>query len=210
MPAKLSQNHEITLSFSADEIAQIEAFATLHGVSVGQWMHGAVLSQAQITPKARPATGFGAGWLSESSAASGEARTDDLFALDAPESLQNPRKSVDSPPPNPETQTPISNSNRGTAGIASTLARGSGPVWEIRQALARERVHGLGWTREQLAFVLKMSVVGVRKMEHLGKTPNKSLEARRNLLALAQTLQSPTPDIAAFIERETIQLAALH
>jgi hypothetical protein len=79
-------------------------------------------------------------------------------------------------------------------------------VWEIRQALGRERVHGLGWTREQLAFVLKLSVVGVRKMEHLGTTPIKSLESRTALLVLAKTLENPSPEISSYIDREAAAL----
>ena len=75
-------------------------------------------------------------------------------------------------------------------------------MWDIRQALGRERVHGLGWTREQLAFVLKLSVVGVRKMEHLGTSPIKSLEARNKLLELAKLLGNPGAEICAYIEAE--------
>ena len=75
-------------------------------------------------------------------------------------------------------------------------------MWEIRQALGRERVHGLGWTREQMAFVLKLSVVGVRKMEHLGTSPIKSLEARKKLLELAKLLKEPGAEICAYIETE--------
>ena len=82
-------------------------------------------------------------------------------------------------------------------------------MWEIRQALGRERMHGLGWTREQLAFVLKLSVVGVRKMEHLGTTPIKSLEARKALLGLAKTLENPSIEICTYIEREEAALAKL-
>ena len=79
-------------------------------------------------------------------------------------------------------------------------------MWEIRRALGRERVHGLVWTREQLAFMLKLSVVGVRKMEHLGTTPVKSMESRKALLGLAKTLENPTPEIATYIEAEEVAL----
>lgn len=67
---------------------------------------------------------------------------------------------------------------------------------------ARIGLHGLGWTWEHLAFVLKLSVVGVRKMEHEGTTPIKSLEARKKLLELTKALEKPTPEICAYIERE--------
>jgi hypothetical protein len=67
-------------------------------------------------------------------------------------------------------------------------------------------VHGLGWTREHLAFVLGLSVVGVRKMEHMGTTPVKSMEARKKLIELARLLKNPSEEIAAYIEKEEVAL----
>lgn len=214
MTVKSPRNLEITLTFSADELAQIEAFSALHGVSTDEFIRDAARSAAQIKGETPSKVSSVASWMTET--ASSEELVRDLFAPEvsppAKPQITNQKSAVtlsssalSSSDSNPQT-TPKS---RSMAGVASTLARGSGPVWEIRQALGQERVHGLGWTREQLAFVLKMSVVGVRKMEHLGKTPNKSLEARRSLLTLAQTLQHPTPAITVFVAGETAALASL-
>lgn len=197
--------HEITLSFSAGELAQIEAFSALHGVSALDFIRGAALSAAQIAPKAQQQPDGDTSWLTET--ASPSVPEVDLWALET-----SPAKTAETSPRAITTLRATTNDqnlsqNRGTVGVASTLAKGSGPVREIRQALGNERVHGLGWTREQLAFVLKMSVVGVRKMEHLGKTPNRNLESRRSLLALAQTLRHPSDAIVSFIASETAALA---
>jgi hypothetical protein len=54
----------------------------------------------------------------------------------------------------------------------------------------------------QSAFVLKLSGVGVRKMEHLGTSPIKSLDARRKLLELAKLLREPDAEICAYIGAE--------
>lgn len=196
-------NPAITLTFTAQELSQLEAFATLHGLTLTEFVHRAALDAAHIAPCApsqKIAPDDSALWMSESffgapdEGAPDEEAAPDLFApVDAVEAPQN---GEETPPTIP---TPL---KRGVVGEPSQLARGKGPVWEIRRALGQERVHGLGWTREQLAFVLKLSVVGVRKMEHNGTTPIKSLEARKNLLNLAQTLQAPTPEIAAYVEAE--------
>jgi hypothetical protein len=190
MPANPIPDTEISLSFTSSELSQLEAFASLHGVSLQAFVKSAALDTAQITSakgsakKSVPDTG--GLWRSETFADTPEPdeKTVDVFAT-ANE---------------PETATPVA--KRGVTGEQSKFARGQGPVWEIRQALGRERVHGLGWTREQLAFVLKLSVVGVRKMEHLGTSPIKSLEARKKLLELAKLLREPGAEIAAHIERE--------
>lgn len=217
MTVKTSLHHEITLTFSSDELAQIEAFATLHGVSAAEFIHRAALTEAKITRKASPKTSSGASWINETAAP--DALSAELFVLETtpettPETASvKPNQTTPIPLAKPtasQTEVPVLLKSKSTAGVASSLARGSGPVWEIRQALGRERIHGLGWTREQLAFVLKMSVVGVRKMEHLGKTPSKSPEARRALLTLAQTLEHPTAEISTFIESEKAQLAVLN
>jgi hypothetical protein len=50
--------------------------------------------------------------------------------------------------------------------------------------------------------VLKLSSVGVRKMEHQGTSPVKSLVARKALLELAKALENPSPEILGYIERE--------
>ncbi len=201
MPVKIREPQEIAVTFSGHELAQIEAFATLHGESIAAFVRNAALMQAQVTPKIAAPSKADASWMEESFAGNPAPGflAEELFA---PQSLQPAGKQASSSAPILDA-TAVSNRNRGTAGVASTLARGSGLVWEIRQSLARERVHGLGWTREQLAFVLKMSVVGVRKMEHLGKTPSKNPESRRALLTLAQTLESPSLAIAAWIASET-------
>jgi hypothetical protein len=75
-------------------------------------------------------------------------------------------------------------------------------IYRIKPGAGRDRVHGLGWTREKMAFVLKLSVVGVRKMEHLGTSPIKSLEARKKLPELAKLLREPGAEICAYIETE--------
>ena len=98
--------------------------------------------------------------------------------------------------------TPVPLAKRCVTGEPSKFARGEGPVRDIRHALEGERGHGLGWTREQMAFVLKLSVVGVRKMEHLGTSPIKSLEARRKLLERTKLLEQPGAEIFAYIELE--------
>jgi hypothetical protein len=49
-------------------------------------------------------------------------------------------------------------------------------------------------------------VVGVRKMEHRGTSPLKSLESRKALLNLAKTLENPSPEIAAYIAAEVAAL----
>ena len=158
-------------------------------------MQNAALELAHITTAKKSskssANDTGALWLTNGFADAPEVKAPDLFA---PVDAQEGPKSVESAP----TQTP----KRGVVGEQSTLARGHGLVWDIRRALGRQRVHGLGWTREQLAFVLKLSVVGVRKMEHLGTSPIKSLEARRKLLELSKLLEQPGAEICAYIERE--------
>ena len=197
MAIQPSPNPEVTLSFSAPELAQLEAFAALHGQSVADFVRGAALDAAHIASPSR-ASELDTTWMSESAppAPTGAAR--DLFALDKREKARDEAAAL---PPNS-----AGVRKRGVAGEPSQLARGSGLVWEIRRALGQERVHGLGWTREHLAFVLKLSVVGVRKMERLGTTPIKSLEARRALLKLARTLEKPTPEIAAYIAAESAEL----
>jgi hypothetical protein len=44
--------------------------------------------------------------------------------------------------------------------------------------------------------------MGVRKMEHLGATPIKNLEARKKLLELSKLLTEPSEAIGDYIERE--------
>jgi hypothetical protein len=192
---------EISLSFTANELSQLEAFASLHGVPIPAFVKGAALDAAHITSakgsakKSAPDTG--GLWMSEAFADAPEPdeKTDDPLApargANAPEAVK---------------EAPVA--KRGVTGEPSKFARGQGPVWDIRQALGRERVHGLGWTREQMAFVLKLSVVGVRKMEHLGTAPVKSMEARRKLLDLARLLNEPGEEICAYIEREESALRA--
>ncbi len=196
-PKNPSPQIAIALTFTAPELSQLEAFATLHGTTVAAFVQKAALKAAHIAPNKKSPEGranaLGALWLtddfSDATEAKEEAKTPDPFAPgDA-----RPEKVAVAPAPT---------AKRGVVGEQSALAKGHGLVWEIRRALGRERVHGLGWTREQLAFVLKLSVVGVRKMEHLGITPVKSLESRRALLGLAKTLENPTPEIVAYIERE--------
>ena len=192
MPANLTTNAEITLSFSLGEISQLEAFASLHGVSLSAFVKSAALDAAHIatSPAKKSAPDPSALWMSKEFADTAESKenTSDLFA---------PIDAIDEPD---AATAPVA--KRGVTGEQSKFARGMGPVWEIRQALGRERVHGLGWTREQMAFVLKLSVVGVRKMEHLGTSPIKSLEARKKLLELAKLLNEPGAEICAYIEAE--------
>lgn len=200
-----TQITEITLAFSAPELSQLEAIAALHGESVTAFIHNAALEAAHIAPAQRSAkisaNDTSALWLNEAFANIPEPRdeeTPDLFAsVSAPE---GPEAVVASP----VAATPAP--KRGVAGEQSALAKGHGLVWEIRRALGRERVYGLGWTREQLAFVLKLSVVGVRKMEHEGTSPVKSLESRKALLGLAKTLETPGEETLAYIEREETAL----
>lgn len=213
MPSPPPRNREITLTFSTSDLAQLEAFATLHGVSVAAFIQQAALEAAHIATSATVAediaTENGASWMSDilpptssSSAASEIFGRDEVWkegkaervapALTIPAPVSAP---ISAPVASPSTK-------RGVVGEPSQLAKGQGPVWEIRRALGRERVHGLGWTREHLAFVLKLSVVGVRKMERMGTSPVKSLEARAALLKLAQTLEEPTSAIKAYIEAE--------
>ncbi|PQV63502.1 hypothetical protein B1R32_11163 [Abditibacterium utsteinense] len=218
MPVKSPSNLEISVTFSASELAQLEAFSALHGVSIAEFVHRAALLAAQITQKPQSQTSDNS-WMTETLA---QSSVEEMFAIEAsPEKVKKASNSTAASPLktqaifstqnelSSEARGEISTKNRGTTGVASTLARGSGPVWNIRQALGKERVYGLGWTREQLAFVLKMSVVGVRKMEHVGKAPSKSLEARRSLLTLARALEKPTVEIAAFIASEASHLAEL-
>lgn len=192
-----TQNTEITLTFTAPELAQLEAFAALHGEPVAAFVHRAALEAAHIAHTKKSAENrvddTGALWLTEGLADAPEAEGPDLFA--PVDDSQEPEVV--------ETEPTL---KRGVAGEPSPLAKGHGPVWEVRRALGAERVHGLGWTREQLAFVLKLSVVGVRKMEHLGTSPVKSLESRKTLLGLAKTLEKPTPEICAYIEWEEAAL----
>lgn len=198
-----TQNTELTLtlSFGAPELSQLEAFAALHGVSVAAFIQSAALEAAHIAPttknaksKVNDTSGL---WLTDGfGEAPEEKETPDLFApIDA---IKEPEIVAVTPS--------ASMPKRSVAGEPSALAKGHGLVWEIRQALGRERVHGLGWTREQLAFVLKLSVVGVRKMEHLGTAPVKSLESRRALLGLAKTLENPSIEICSYIGKEAAAL----
>lgn len=194
MPILPLQNSEITLTFTAAELLQLEAIAALHGVSVSAFVQSAALEAAHITPINKDAPAGDALWMNESSAEnSAKEVMPDLFA-----------------PAEVREELPIAQASpsvkRGVPGEPSRLAKGYGPVWEIRRALGEQRVHGLGWTREHLAFVLKLSVVGIRKMEHLGTAPVKSVEARRSLLDLAKLLENPSPEIAAYIETETALL----
>jgi ribosome-binding protein aMBF1 (putative translation factor) len=57
-----------------------------------------------------------------------------------------------------------------------------------------------GWRREHLAFVLKLSVVGVRKLEHVGMAPVKSNVAREKLLELAKAIKEPNEVVKRLIE----------
>ena len=57
-----------------------------------------------------------------------------------------------------------------------------------------------------LAFVLKLSVVGVRKMDYLGTSPMKSLKSRKSLLNLAKMLEKPGVEICVYIEAEEAAL----
>jgi hypothetical protein len=194
MPANSILDTEVTLSFTASEISQLEAFASLHGVSLFAFVRGVALDAAQVTstPAKKDRTPEpGALWMTE------------VFVDTAEPQELKPVDAIDEPETNEEpgnVAPPVV--KRGVTGEPSKFARGTGPVWDIRQALGRERVHGLGWTREQMAFVLKLSVVGVRKMEHLGTSPIKSLEARRKLLELSKLLEHPTPEICAYIKAE--------
>ncbi len=176
------------MSFSPKDLSQLEAFATLHGTTLASFIQRAALEAARITPST----------VSTKNAQSNES---DLAASWLNEPLSNAPEE-EAPTPDRSEEAAPTPTKRRVAGEPSRLARGEGPVWEIRRALGAERVHGLGWTREHLAFVLRLSVVGVRKMEHLGTTPVKSMEARKKLLGLARLIKEPTPEIAAYIERE--------
>jgi hypothetical protein len=207
MPANPTTNTEITLSFSPNELSQLEAFAALHGVSLSAFVKSAALDAAQITTgpakKGRtPSTD--ALWMSEPFVGTIQPQglkpddegLDRFAPIDTSDGAQEPETVEEAS----SVAAPVA--KRGVAGEPSKFARGTGPVWDIRQALGCERVHGLGWTREQMAFVLKLSVVGVRKMEHLGTSPVKSLEARMKLLELSKLLENPSGTIAAYIEKE--------
>jgi len=200
MLVKPNQNTEVTVTFSAKELEQLEAVASLHDLYVNEFIHRAALEAAHITsaPKSRkePETS----WLTD-------AFSPEPVDAPTPAKAAKPAKQVYSskPEPQPAEETEKEESGpakRGVVGEQSSLAKGSGPVWDIRQALGQERLHGLGWTREHLAYVLKLSVVGVRKLEHEGKSPVKSLVARQQLLGLAKALKEPTPAILEFIEQE--------
>jgi hypothetical protein len=198
-PISIAQSPTLTLTFSPNELTQLKAFAALHGESVEAFVQRAALEAAQITSDERSAPqsarSADALWLTESFADIPEPeKTLDLFAPVADQPEPQAAEAVSS-----ETALPA---KRGVVGEQSKLAKGKGLVWEIRRALGQERLHGLGWTREHLAFVLKLSVVGVRKMEHEGTTPMKSLHARQTLLDLAKALDKPTPEILDYIERE--------
>ena len=198
MPTQLIQNQDITLSFSVAELSQLEAFATLHGLSVTAFIHRAALDAAHISAskKKTESKSGGDSWMN-----------DDLLEIPTEEEVSAPpvQRLV---PDEPEAdETPAA--KRGVAGEPSKLAKGQGLVWEIRRALSQERIHGLGWTREQLAFVLKLSVVGIRKMEHDGTRPVKSIEARKGLLNLTKTLENPSAEIASYIEEEEAALTKL-
>ena len=198
MPAPSTQTSNITLTFNPSELSQLEAFATLHGTTVAAFIQKAALEAAHITSTKKSSktkiSDPSALWLTDGFEAAPEQENEhDLFTTVG--AVEQPEATKIAPKP-----------KRGVAGEPSQLARGHGLVWEIRQALGRERVHGLGWTREQLAFVLKLSVVGVRKMEHQGTTPIKSLESRKALLGLAKTLENPSPEINSYIEREEATL----
>jgi len=194
MPILSPQNPEITLTFTASELLQLEAIEALQGVSVRDFVQRAALEAAHITTSPQNLSSGDPLWMGET--LSENPKTEAVLDLFAPIEREAEPQAVQS-------AVQPRAAKRGVAGEPSSLAKGQGPVWEIRRALGRERVHGLGWTREHLAFVLKLSVVGVRKMEHLGTAPVKSVEARRNLLELARLLKNPTPEIAAYIEAET-------
>jgi hypothetical protein len=192
MPAIPIPDTEISLSFTAGELSQLEAFASLHGVSLSAFAKSAAVDAAQITGGKKGAVKVNdpsALWLTDSFESVPEET--DLFATNAAPDEEAPSATA-----------PVAVAKRGVTGEPSKFARGTGPVWDIRQALGRERVHGLGWTREQMAFVLKLSVVGVRKMEHLGTAPIKSMEARKKLLELSKLLNEPGRGIEDYIERE--------
>ena len=198
----------LTLTFSPSEMSQLEAFATLHGETLAAFVRRVTLAAAHIKSAQAPAETSGASWMDEPGQLTASAFTSAPRAEDALFSTSN-RVTAEATN-RAEADGEVNDSapvKRGVIGERSQLAKGKGAVWEIRCALGNERVHGLGWTREQLAFVLKLSVVGVRKMEHQGTSPVKSLEARRNLLQLAQTLEHPTPFIAAFIAAEVEALS---
>ncbi len=204
-PNKSSAEISVTVTFTPTELAQLEAFAALHGEAVAAFIGRAALEATNITSASkiarRSANDTGALWLSESLADATKVEVStDLFAPVAADTVAADAREE------PETAALVPEVKRGVLGEQSRLAKGHGIVWEIRQALGRERVHGLGWTREQLAFVLKLSIVGVRKMEHLGTSPLKSLESRKALLNLAKTLENPGAEIVAYIEREEAAL----
>ncbi|HEX9996024.1 MAG TPA: hypothetical protein VGB45_02690 [Abditibacterium sp.] len=202
-PSLSPPNPTVTVTFTPSEVAQLEAFASLHGVSLVAFVQRAALDAAHIKQPKREAQDANALWLSDELTSVAEPAKADPFEVLADSDAEESKTSNDTS----SASTPLT--KRGVTGEPSKFARGQGPVWDIRQALGHERVHGLGWTREQLAFVLKLSVVGVRKMEHLGTAPIKSLEARKNLLNLAKTLENPTPQIVAFIESEDATLERL-
>ncbi len=207
-----SQTSPLTLTFSSSELSQIEAFATLHGESAADFVRRVALAAAHVKTAPGPAQNPGPSWMDDPlTGAPDAAPTPAPPHVGAPHVKARAGAALFATPPetddadeaeNAPTEAAAAPVKRGVVGEPSRLAKGQGAVWEIRRALGQERIHGLGWTREQLAFVLKLSVVGVRKMEHQGTSPVKSLEARRNLLKLAQTLEHPTPSIAAFIAAE--------
>jgi hypothetical protein len=199
-PIPSAPNPEVTLTFTATEISQLEAVASLHGESVQAFVQRAALEAAKVSSYSaakkgakQNTGGADALWLTESLTDISESKATEAADLFAPVADQ----------PDPDVAEPTAPvADRGVVGEPSKLAKGKGLVWEIRRALGRERLHGLGWTREHLAFVLKLSVIGVRKMEHEGITPIKSLHARKTLLDLAKALEKPNEEICAYIERE--------
>jgi hypothetical protein len=214
MLVKPTQNTEVTVTFSTKEMEQLEAVASLHDLYVPEFIHRAALEAAHIAPASKSRKEPEVSWLTEDF-------TPDAVAPSAVHSSSTAKQLAPTAPPAQPQSRPAAapleeevsatpaNAKRGVVGEQSSLAKGSGPVWEIRQALGQERLHGLGWTREHLAYVLKLSVVGVRKLEHEGKSPVKSLVARQQLLGLAQAIKEPTPSILEFIKNEEAALSKL-
>jgi hypothetical protein len=219
MLVKPTQNIEVTVTFSAKEMEQLEAVASLHDLYVPEFIHRAALEAAHIAPALKGKQEPEVSWLTDDFAVEVEEKptvktavakpaipAKQVYSSSAP-AKEKPR-AVDtfSKEESSDTSTPA---KRGVVGEQSSLAKGSGSVWEIRQALGQERLHGLGWTREHLAYVLKLSVVGVRKLEHEGKSPVKSLVARQQLLGLAKAIKEPTPSIIEFIKSEEAAISKL-
>ena len=137
-PTPSTQSPAVTLTFSATELLQLEAVASLHGESLSDFIQRAALESAKVSSSTVTKRNMGSAddlWLTESFADARESEaTPELFAPVA-DQLE------------PDAAEPTASvAKRGVVGEQSKLAKGQGLVWEIRRALGRERLHGLGCT----------------------------------------------------------------